>query len=64
VYVRLTVRTFFKDAFIKVLFRYLNHVDDSVQIPTRCSLAIEFTIPEFSEGSTYFERHTAHHQEL
>jgi len=25
---------------------------------------IEFIIPEFTEGSTCFERHTAHHQEL
>jgi len=24
----------------------------------------EFIIPEFTEGSTCFERHTAHHQEL
>jgi hypothetical protein len=27
-------------------------------------LVIEFIIPEFIEGSTCFERHTAHHQEL
>jgi len=39
-------------------------VDDSVEIPTRCSFVIEFIIPKFIEGSTYFERHTAHHQEL
>jgi len=39
-------------------------VDDSVEIPTRCSFAIEFIIPEFIEGSTCFERNTAHHQEL
>jgi hypothetical protein len=25
---------------------------------------IEFIIPEFIEGSTCFERHTTHHQEL
>jgi hypothetical protein len=25
---------------------------------------MEFIIPKFIEGSTYFERHTAHHQEL
>jgi hypothetical protein len=25
---------------------------------------IEFIIPTFTEGSTCFERHTAHHQEL
>jgi len=39
-------------------------VDDSVEIPTRCSFVIEFIIPTFIEGSTWFERHTAHHQEL
>ena len=39
-------------------------VDDSVEIPTRCSFVIEFIIPEFIKGSTCFERHTAHHQEL
>jgi hypothetical protein len=36
----------------------------SVEIPTRCSFVIEFIIPKFFEGSTCFERHTAHHQEL
>jgi len=36
----------------------------SVEIPTRCSFVIQFIIPNFIEGSTYFERHTAHHQEL
>jgi len=39
-------------------------VDDSVEILTRCSSVIEFIIPKFIEGSTCFERHTAHHQEL
>jgi len=39
-------------------------VDDSVEIPTRCSFVIEFIIPKFIEGSTCFERHTAHYQEL
>ena len=39
-------------------------VDDSVEIPTRCSFVIEFIIPKFIEGSACFERHTAHHQEL
>jgi len=39
-------------------------VDDSVEIPTRCSFVIEFIITKFIEGSTCFERHTAHHQEL
>jgi hypothetical protein len=34
-------------------------VDDSVEIPTRCSFVIEFIIPKFNEGSTCFERHTA-----
>jgi hypothetical protein len=33
-------------------------------MPTRCNLVIEFIIPQFIEGSTCFERHTAHHQEL
>jgi hypothetical protein len=27
-------------------------------------LVIEFIIPEFIEGSTRFEQHAAHHQEL
>jgi hypothetical protein len=27
-------------------------------------LVIELIIPKFIEGSTYFERHSAHHQEL
>jgi hypothetical protein len=39
-------------------------VDDSVEIPTRCSFVIEFIIPKFIEGSACFERHAAHHQEL
>jgi hypothetical protein len=39
-------------------------VDDSVKIPTRCSFVIGFIIPKFSEGSTCFEQHNAHHQEL
>ena len=39
-------------------------VDDSVEVPTRCSFVTEFVIPKFIEGSTCFERHTAHHQEL
>jgi len=39
-------------------------VDYSVEIPTRCSFVIEFIIPKFIEGSTCFERHTTHHQEL
>ena len=36
----------------------------SVEIPTICSFVIEFIIPKFTEGSTYFERHTARQQEL
>ena len=36
----------------------------SVEIPTRCSFVIEYIIPKFFKGSTCFERHTAHHQEL
>jgi hypothetical protein len=36
----------------------------SVEIPTRCSFVTEFIIPKFTEGSTCFERHAAHHQEL
>jgi len=36
----------------------------SVEIPTRCSFVIEFIIPKFIEGSTCFQRHTAHYQEL
>ena len=39
-------------------------VDDSVEIPIRCSFVIEFIIPKFIEGPTCFERHTAYHQEL
>jgi hypothetical protein len=38
--------------------------DYSVEISTRCSFAIEFIIPKFFEGSTCFELHTAHLQEL
>jgi len=39
-------------------------VDYSIEIPTRCSFVMEFIIPNFIEGSTCFERHTVHHQEL
>jgi hypothetical protein len=39
-------------------------IDYSSEIPTRCSFVIEFIIPKFIEGSSCFERHTAHHQEL
>jgi hypothetical protein len=37
---------------------------NSVEIPVRRSFVIEFIIPKFVKGSTCFERHTAHHQEL
>jgi hypothetical protein len=40
------------------------NVDNSVEMPTRCSFVIGFIIPKFIEGSTCFEGHTAHHQEL
>jgi hypothetical protein len=39
-------------------------VDDSIEIPTRCSFVIEFIITKFIDGSTCFEQHTAHYQEL
>jgi len=39
-------------------------VDNSVEIPKRCNFVIECIIPKFIEGSTCFERHTAHHQKL
>jgi hypothetical protein len=35
-----------------------------LEIPTRCSFVIEFIIPMFIESWTYFDRNTAHHQEL
>jgi hypothetical protein len=49
---------------IHLIFMDLCIVDDSIDIPTRCSFVIEFIIPKFIEGSSCFERHTAHHQEL
>ena len=49
---------------VKLIFMDQCIVDDSVEIPTRCSFVIEFTIPKFIEGSTCLERHTAHYQEL
>jgi hypothetical protein len=39
-------------------------VDDSVEIPTRCSFVIEFIVTKFFKDTTYFERYTAHNQEL
>jgi hypothetical protein len=47
-----------------LIFIDLCIVDDSVEIPTRCSFVIEFIIPKFFEGSSCFKRHTATHQEL
>jgi hypothetical protein len=41
---------------------FLNMTQDKE--PTGCNLVIEFIIPPFIEGSTCFERHTSHHQEL
>jgi len=35
-----------------------------VEINPKMQLVIEFIIAKFIEGSTCFERHTAHHQEL
>jgi len=46
------------------LINLTNIYTESVEIPTRCSFVIGFIIPKFFEGSTCFERHTAHHQEL
>jgi hypothetical protein len=31
---------------------------------SKMQLVVEFIIPKFTEDSTCFERHTAHHQEL
>jgi len=53
-----------KEYFVNLIFIDSCIVDDSVEIPTRCNPVIEFIIPKFIEGSTCFERHTAHHQEL
>jgi hypothetical protein len=53
-----------KNIQVSLIFMDLCIADDSVEIPTRCSFLIEFIIPKFIEGSTYFERHTAHHQEF
>jgi hypothetical protein len=43
---------------------FLEQLDNSVEIQTRCSFVIEFITPKFIEGWTCLERHTAHHQEL
>jgi len=52
------------EVFLNLIFMDPCIVDYSVEIPTRCSFVIEFIIPKFIEGSTCFERHTAHYQEL
>jgi len=59
----MNIRTF---NYVYIILIFMNSciVDDSVEIPTRCSFVIEFIIPKFIEGSARFERHTAHHQEL
>jgi hypothetical protein len=46
------------------LILYFTNQRDSVEIPKRCSFVIEFIIPKFFKVSTYFEWHTAYHQEL
>jgi hypothetical protein len=57
-------RRFCKPLLTKYFHFYENLLNYSVEIPTKCSFVIEFIIPKFIEGSTCFERHTAHHQEL
>jgi len=47
-----------------VKLKFLQDCIYSVEIPKRFSFVIEFIIPKFFEGSTCFERHTAHRQEL
>jgi len=47
----------------KIIRKLHKDGEHSVEIPTECSFVIEFIIPKFIEGSTCFERHTAHHQE-
>jgi len=44
----------------KKMYKLLKN--ESVEITNKCNLVIEFIIPKFIEGSTCFERHTAHHQ--
>jgi len=53
-----------KVKFIHLIFMDPCIVDYSVEITTRCSFVIEVIVPKFIEGSTCFEEHTAHHQEL
>jgi hypothetical protein len=58
-------RTLFLDKVEKISYPLIRALQyDSVEIPTRYSFVIEFIITKFLEGSTCFERHTAHHQEL
>jgi len=57
-------RRFCKPLLAKYFQFHENLLNYSVEIPTRCIFALEFIIPKFIEGSTCFERHTAHHQEL
>jgi hypothetical protein len=38
-------------AFINLIFMDPCFVDDSTEIPTRCSFVIEFITPKFTEGS-------------
>jgi hypothetical protein len=49
---------------LHIFMESVSSLSYSLEIPTRCSFVIEFIIPEFIEGCTCFERHTAHHQEL
>jgi len=37
---------------------------NQLKYTTTCNPVLEFIIPTFIEGSTCFERHAAHHQEL
>jgi hypothetical protein len=39
-----------------LIFMHPCIVDDSTEIPKRCSFVIEFIIPKFTEGSAYFKR--------
>jgi hypothetical protein len=39
-------------------------LDNSVEIPTRCSFVVEFIIPKFIEGSTCFELHSSSSEAL
>jgi hypothetical protein len=50
---------------IKILkILHVSILYEVLEIPTRCSFVIEFIVPKLIEGSTCFERHTAHHQDL